>query len=198
MNFLAHAYLSFNQPEILIGNIISDFVKGKAKFNYPVNIQKGITLHRAIDDFTDNHPATKAAKEFFRPVYRLYSGAFIDVVYDHFLASDENEFKNEAALKSFSHQVYNTLDDYYVLLPQRFQNVLPHMKEHDWLFNYRTKSGTYKSFGGLVHRAAYITESASAILIFEENYIQLKKYYNSFFPDLKKFSLHFLTNQPLI
>jgi acyl carrier protein phosphodiesterase len=27
-----------------------------------------------IDTFTDEHPATKEAKEFFRPHYRLYSG----------------------------------------------------------------------------------------------------------------------------
>ena len=31
MNYLAHAYLSFNDPEILVGNMISDFVKGKKK-----------------------------------------------------------------------------------------------------------------------------------------------------------------------
>jgi hypothetical protein len=29
MNYLAHAYLSFNEPDILVGNLISDFVKGK-------------------------------------------------------------------------------------------------------------------------------------------------------------------------
>lgn len=29
MNYLAHAYLSFDEPEILVGNMISDFVKGK-------------------------------------------------------------------------------------------------------------------------------------------------------------------------
>ena len=84
MNYLAHAYLSFNDPEILVGNMISDFVKGKKKFDYPIRIQSGITLHRMIDTFTDEHPATKEAKEFFRAYYRLYSGAFIDVVYDHF------------------------------------------------------------------------------------------------------------------
>ena len=90
MNYLAHAYLSFDDPEVLAGNMISDFVKGKKKFDYPFRIQQGIMLHRLIDDFTDNHPATKEAKEFFRPDYRLYSGAFVDVVYDHFLAIDEN------------------------------------------------------------------------------------------------------------
>src|SRR4029077_7560850 len=76
MNYLAHAYLSFNQSEILVGNMISDFVKGKRKFDYPSGIQKGIDLHRAIDQFTDQHSATKEAKEFFRPDYRLYAGAF--------------------------------------------------------------------------------------------------------------------------
>jgi len=29
MNYLAHAYLSFDHEEILVGNLISDFVKGK-------------------------------------------------------------------------------------------------------------------------------------------------------------------------
>ena len=31
MNYLAHAYLSFGDPDILAGNMISDFVKGKKK-----------------------------------------------------------------------------------------------------------------------------------------------------------------------
>ncbi len=79
MNYLAHAYLSFNDPEILVGNMISDFVKGKKKFDYPTGIQAGIMLHRIIDTFTDNHPCTGKAKSFSAPL-RLYSGAFIDVV----------------------------------------------------------------------------------------------------------------------
>jgi acyl carrier protein phosphodiesterase len=29
MNYLAHAVLSFQQPDILTGNMISDFVKGR-------------------------------------------------------------------------------------------------------------------------------------------------------------------------
>jgi acyl carrier protein phosphodiesterase len=40
MNYLAHAYLSFNEPGILTGNMISDFVKGKRKYDYSEIIQK--------------------------------------------------------------------------------------------------------------------------------------------------------------
>ena len=53
MNYLAHAYLSFGDPDILAGNMISDFVKGKKKYEYPDRIQMGITLHRKIDEYTD-------------------------------------------------------------------------------------------------------------------------------------------------
>ena len=97
MNYLAHAYLSFSIPEIAVGNLISDFVKGKKKLEYPETIQKGISLHRAIDAFTDAHEITRQAKVFFRPDYGLYSGALTDVVYDHFLANDPLEFPGEGA-----------------------------------------------------------------------------------------------------
>ena len=193
MNYLAHAYLSFNRPEILVGNMISDFVKGKTKFNYPSGIQNGITLHRAIDEFTDAHPATKNAAAFFRPAYRLYSGAFVDVVYDHFLALDTNEFKHKDDLQNFSVKVYHTLDENFSLLPVRFQNSFPHMKQHNWLFNYQYRVGIEKSFGGLVYRAAYMNESATAFEVFNKNYDELKDCYKIFFPSLKKFAAHYLS-----
>ena len=41
MNYLAHAFLSFNQPDILAGNILSDFIKGKKKFDYSPGVQRG-------------------------------------------------------------------------------------------------------------------------------------------------------------
>src|SRR6185503_16682489 len=113
MNYLAHAYLSFNKPGILVGNMISDFVKGKKKFDYPEAIRQGITLHREIDRFTDTHAATKEAKEIFRHVYGLYAGPIMDVVYDHFLALDKNEFSDES-LEAFTISVYKTLDEYTV------------------------------------------------------------------------------------
>src|SRR5215471_10788786 len=96
MNYLAHAYLSFQQPAILVGNMISDFVKGKKKFDFDDEIQKGIHLHRLIDEFTDEHAVTKEAKQVFKPYVGLYAGAFIDVAYDHFLANDENEFSKDS------------------------------------------------------------------------------------------------------
>ena len=143
MNFLAHAYLSFNHPGILVGNMISDFVKGKKRFDFSEGIQKGIMLHRAIDVFTDEHSVTKKAREFFKPAVGLYAGAFVDVVYDHFLACDENEFTSDALLK-FSLSVYDVLSEYQTIFPAKFTGMFPHMKMHNWLypvlFAFRQKS----------------------------------------------------------
>ena len=189
MNYLAHAYLSFGHPEILVGNLISDFVKGKMKFDYSEGIQKGIVLHRQIDTFTDEHEATKLAKHVFRPYYRLYSGAFVDVVYDHFLANDEKEFTEESLLV-FSESIYKTIDPFIDELPLRFSRMFPYMKMQNWLFNYRTRWGTEKSFGGLVRRAAYLEESDTAAAVFNENYQHLRQCYDRFFPDVKLFARH--------
>ena len=190
MNYLAHAYLSFHQPEILVGNMISDFVKGKKQFDHSAMVQKGIRLHRAIDTFTDAHPVTAELKFFFRPQYRLYSGAFADVVYDHFLANDTNAFATENILKEFAATTYRLLEDNFMNLPPPFQKMLPYMKTYDWLYNYRYTAGIEKSFGGVVRRSAYLTESEIAFDIFTRNYAAMQSCYARFFPELKIFTTH--------
>jgi acyl carrier protein phosphodiesterase len=193
MNYLAHAYLSFNEPEILTGNMISDFVKGKKKFEFSLAIQQGIALHRAIDQFTDFHPATQEAKSYFKKDYRLYSGAFVDVVYDHFLANDKNEFSNEKELDSFCQSTYINLQKNEAGLPEKFLQILPYMKEQNWLFHYNRREGIEKSFGGLARRAVYLSESAIAFSIFNKHYHELENCYQLFFPELKNFSAQYLT-----
>lgn len=198
MNLLAHAFLSFNEPGVLVGNMISDFVKGRKKFDYPAAIQKGISLHRSIDQFTDFHPATIMAKQYFRPVYRLYSGAFIDIVYDHFLATDNSQFKSDQALQEFAQNTYVQLSAFNDIFPRNFKLLLPFMSLHNWLYNYQFRSGIRKSFEGMVRRAKYLEESDIAFSIFEKNYDELEACYLDFFPSLKEFAfkeLQLLNNQ---
>ena len=132
--------------------MISDYVKGKKKIDYPPDIQKGIMLHRAIDTFTDFHEATKEAKKIFRPQYRLYSGAFVDVVYDHFLATDEKYFTDESLFR-FSQQVYDSIDNNLQWLVEKFAIMYPYMKEQNWLSNYRTHWAIEKGMTGVARRA---------------------------------------------
>jgi len=192
MNYLAHAVLSFNRPEILAGNMTSDFIKGRKKFDFSTGIQKGISLHRAIDEFTDIHAVTAEAKQYFRPAYRLYSGAFIDIVYDHFLANDKSIFPHAGSLELFTQETYQHLELFKDQLPAGFRSMLPYMIKHDWLYNYQFNVGIRRSFAGLVHRAAYLRESETAYVLFEQNYAVLQDCYTNFFPLLKQFAWQYL------
>jgi acyl carrier protein phosphodiesterase len=49
VNFLAHLYLSADDPKIMVGNFIGDFVKGRQSMErFEARIVKGIELHRGI------------------------------------------------------------------------------------------------------------------------------------------------------
>jgi acyl carrier protein phosphodiesterase len=187
MNFLAHAYLSFDDINILTGNMISDFVKGKKQYDYPLAIQKGIQLHRAIDSFTDNHPASKEAKHFFKPAVGLYAAAFVDVVYDHFLALDELELTADE-WEIFVSTTYKRLQINQSFFPEKFSGMFPYMQSQNWLYNYKFTWGVEKSFGGVVRRAKYLKDSTAAFAAFLDNYTALGHLYKVFFPDLKKFA----------
>ncbi|HCY90229.1 MAG TPA: DUF479 domain-containing protein [Chitinophagaceae bacterium] len=188
MNFLAHAYLSFQQPSLLVGNMISDFVKGKRQYEYPDAIQKGIRLHRAIDRFTDEHVSTASVKKYFREQYRLYSGAFADVVFDFFLANDTGRFSNDAHLLQFSEETYRQLNEQREFLPPVFDRMVTHMQKENWLYHYQYDWGIQRSFSGIVHRAAYLTESDEAFRIFLLHKDIFQQHYNDFFPELESFA----------
>jgi len=188
VNYLAHVYLSFEEPEVLTGNMISDFVKGKKKFGYPPRILAGIDFHRAIDTFTDAHAVTKETGKLFKPAYGAYNLAFMDIVYDHFLAM-ELTARGKGFFEKLVAATYEKLGRYESVFPPVFKNMFPYMKQQNWLYNYRFSSGIQKSFAGLVHRASYISESDTAFMIFKENYDAFKEAYDNFFPDILEFSL---------
>jgi len=192
MNFLAHAYLSFKEPDIVIGNLISDFVKGKQQYNYPISIQKGIKLHRAIDNFTDTHECTKIAKNYLKPAVGLYSGAFMDVVYDHFLALDSNHFILPSSLEDFAQYIYSVLNTNADLLPNNFKVILPSMQERNWLYNYQFLSGVDNSFKSIARRATYLSSSEACFNLFKSNYHPLHLLYKQLFPQLRDFSNEYL------
>ncbi len=194
MNYLAHVYLSFGIPEITVGNLISDFVKGKKKFDYPARIQQGITLHRAIDDFTDRHVVTQRAKLVFKEAYGLYAGPITDVVHDHFLANDTLIFAGSSQLEAFAQKTYAQVGDWQTVLPERFGRMFHYMRTQNWLYNYRLKEGLYNSLAGLARRAAYMGDADRACRLFDANYAELQQCYADFFPSLKDFALRTLEN----
>lgn len=188
MNYLAHAVLSFQHPEILTGNMICDFVKGSQQYQYSLGIQQGIRLHRAIDTFTDQHPAIREAKLLLKPAAGGYSGPFIDIAFDHFLSLDSAEIPTEG-WENFSKSVYKQLEAQSSLLPETFKKILPYMIQHNWLTNYQYTHAIEKSFHGIARRAKYLDDASAAFQMFKKEYDTLQTIYSNFFPELKTYAI---------
>lgn len=187
MNFLAHAYLSFHEPDILAGNMMADFVRGKQMLSFSPAVQEGIRLHRAIDTFTDCHPETRRASGYLRKACGRYSGVFLDVIYDHFLATDPRYFTPDT-LKSFSEQTYQTLTRFEAVFPPRFKQVFHYMQTQDWLTGYRETEKVGFAFSGIYRRASYLSESDQALRALHEHYEALRGCSRAFVPEVIGFA----------
>lgn len=166
--------------------MVADFVKNREVKNLPEFIQKGIKLHRQIDSFTDAHPTIHEAKKIFSPQVRLYSGAFVDVSFDYFLANDFS-LKNKDEWKIHAQKVYEILERNSEFLPENFRGVLQRMKKEDWLYNYRNDWGIEFSFRNVVGKAKYLENQIDVFPIFLENKDFLKQQYQKFFPEIRAF-----------
>lgn len=188
MNYLGHAVLSFEDDEILVGNMMGDFVKGKAALaRYPESVRSGLLLHRKIDSFTDTHLRMSDAKEIFRPHYGLYSGAVVDTLMDHFVANDTRFFWNEQQLSVFATNVYRRLEAQQRHFPERFEPYFQSMVKHNWLLGYRHEAGLKQSLNGLMRRAGRIAEVDTAYTLFYEKFDVLRSLYDVFMVDIIKY-----------
>ena len=187
MNFLAHIYLSGEDPEIKIGNFIADAVKGKKFLNYPQRIQQGITLHRKIDSYTDTHSTVRKSISRLFPIYSHYSSVIVDILYDHFLAANWTEFSN-IPLADYTTDFYKLLHDYHELLPKQVQNFLPYMIRDNWLLNYASIQGIGNTLARMNQRTKNKSKMNFAIIELEQYYSDFDKEFRSFFEELILFT----------
>jgi len=187
MNFLAHAHLSGSNDEILFGNFIADSVKGRQMENYPSSVIDGIRLHRAIDQFTDNHPVVRNSIELIKPAMGRYSGVGVDIFYDHFLAANWNRYA-DIVLTDFSLHVYKILAIRFFQLPSRTKRILPFMIAQNWLVSYASIPDLHRVFHGMDRRTHYLAGMSRAVAALVENYARIGSDFESFYPDLQQFT----------
>ncbi|GAB4339381.1 MAG: acyl carrier protein phosphodiesterase [Flammeovirgaceae bacterium] len=191
MNFLAHIYLSGDDDEIMIGNFIGDFVKGRKFEEYAPKISLGIQLHRAIDTFTDAHEIVKKSKARIRPFYGKYAGVTIDMFYDYFLATKWSQY-HSLPLDKFSQKVYQTLQNQKTVLPLEVQQFLPYMIHQDWLGRYTSFQGLQQSLKGIDRRTNFKAGISDAIVYLKKFFRDFEKDYEFFFPEIQFFTKNFI------
>jgi acyl carrier protein phosphodiesterase len=186
MNFLAHLYLSGDDKEVMVGNFMADFVKGKHRpSRYPPAIAFGIELHRSIDAFTDRHPVVRASKKRLWEKYRHYAGVIVDMYYDHFLSSNWNKFHPEP-LALYSVRTYQVLEEYEPILPERLRTMLPYMVRGNWLLGYGTVDGIGQALSGMSRRTPFDSKMDEATRELRDSYEAFESEFLTFFPELRE------------
>ncbi len=188
MNFLAHVYLSGDDTQLMIGNFIADFVKGRNLGDrYSAEIVQGIELHRAIDKFTDQHEVVQSSKDRLRPKYRHYSGVIVDMYYDHFLAKNWEAF-HKMPLADFALRFYSVITAHESILPEDVQRMMPYMIRGNWFLNYAYKEGIHRALSGMSRRTPFDSKMDEAVTDLSKHYELFENEFNEFFPILSDFS----------
>ena len=180
MNFLAHIYLSGENELLKIGNFMADSIRGNQYLTYPNEIQKGVLLHRHIDSFTDFHPIYRKSKHRLHKKYGHYSGVIMDILYDHFLAKNWNNY-SDVKLEDYTADFYKLLEANKNILTDKIIAMMPYMISDNWLLSYATVPGISKILNQMNIRTRGISKMNLAIYELEEYYYEFEEEFTSFF-----------------
>lgn len=186
MNYLAHSYLSFQQPDLIIGNFIADSIQGNRFEGLTEGIIKGITLHRKIDTYTDAHPVFLTSKHRFSKDFDKYSGVLMDIIYDHYLAKNFEQY-SPLSLQEHADGIYDILKKNHDFLPEHAKRFYGYMTERNILFHYSSIEGIQTVLTHLSSRIRNRFELQLAIPILEFNYKEIEEEFTIFFDDLQAF-----------
>ncbi len=154
MNFLGHIYFSNNDKKLMLNNLFGDFVKGKDLSLYPDEVQKGILLHRKIDDFIDHHPKVlELTHKLFDDLPKV-SAVAIDLFFDHLLAKNWSRF-HKTEFNVFLNEFYESIITDKKYYSEEFKFVISKLIELNWISYYPTLNGLEKACQGVSKRLSF-------------------------------------------
>ena len=186
MNFLAHTYLSGCNEELIVGNFMGDYVKGRNYLGFPEQVKKGILVHRDIDSFTDMHPITRRNKQRIAAKYHKYAGIIVDIFYDHFLASLWDRYSN-LPLDDFVSRTYDLLKRNYQVLPSAIKKWFPTFLENNWMMAYRSLEGIELVLERMSANTSLPNHAGYAVGVLSDQYTVFQKDFIDFFPMIIQF-----------
>jgi len=134
MNFLAHSLFGFDDSALIAGQFCGDFVRGRDLSRFPAGIEQGIRLHRHLDVFTDHYPALQDYRHQMHGVPRRFSGIIVDVLFDHYLARNWEQF-SERTLEEHAVMVQEALREHEANFPTSLKRFMAALEKHEILQN---------------------------------------------------------------
>lgn len=152
MNFLAHALLAGDDPALVVGGVVGDWIKGPLPAGLPPDLARGVALHRAIDSHAETHPAFRRSRARVSLARRRYAGVLVDIFYDHLLAADW-EALHPRPFAEYRQAVYLAVAARHADLPEATHFALQLMAAEDWFEGYTRIEGVVDVLQRMARRA---------------------------------------------
>lgn len=153
----------------------------------PPDVIAGIRLHRAIDSYTDQHPAVVAARNLLPPPYRRYAGIALDMWFDHALARDFGRWSAQP-LPEFSAGVRALLHEHDARLPPAMQRFAGYMVAHDLPAGYAQADILGLALRGIGQRLSRANPLDSVLPVLVALDEPLHAQFEVFFPQVREFA----------
>lgn len=198
MNYLVHFLMTDGDDELRLGDLLGDVVKGRVdRFEHAgvsPRMRTGIRLHRAIDAFSDRHPAVLRSKRILAPDYGRLSGVIVDVFYDHVLARRWTEH-HARPLPDYSQEIYGALQGNLHRLPARVHPLIEAMGRGDWLGAYASVHGVDRALRGMAARYPVAASIGTAARVLSRDFDRFDADFAEFLPDLRARCQEFLARE---
>ncbi len=186
MNYFAHLVLSQPTLESTVGNLLGDFAKGVKRDALRQSINAGLDNHRAVDRFTDTHPAIQALKKTFSPKRRRFAGIALDVYFDHLLMKHWQSFDSQP-LETVISGFYQRMIDGRALMPNKhMRSTTQRMVEHDWFGSYLELDSIAHALDRIAGRFQHENNFDNAIEDILANEGNIEAVFLEFFPQLQR------------
>lgn len=168
---------------------MADGIHGKNFDSFPLDIQKGIALHRAIDTFTDAHPVFRQSTKRLHSNYHHYSGVIVDIFYDHFLAKNWSSYSEEK-LADFTARFHQSLKDNFDVLTDKTQKMMPYLIAQNWILSYQTIDGIEIILEKMDNRMKRNSNMRFSVTELKTYYSEFESEFTTFFEEVMAFSNH--------
>lgn len=185
MNFLAHLWLANGDDGLRLGAMLGDFVRGGMEDSrLPVPVQRGIQMHRFIDQYMDGLPEMAELRQCFDAPFRRYAGIIIDVAFDHELAKRWNEY-SAVSLQQFDKDVRSLLTEYDEILPEELKGFMRYAERRGLFATYLDKDEILFSLTGLGRRLSRANPLHRVDEIWDEHEEDFARGFDQVFPQVQ-------------
>jgi acyl carrier protein phosphodiesterase len=121
-------------------NLFGDYVKGSDLSRFPEKVQKGLRLHREIDNYVDHHPIVVELLHELYPSLPKISGVAVDLYFDHLLAKFWSDY-HPTPLEDYLAEFYQTIPKEQEFFSEDFNFLLSKMIPGKWINQYHDFKG---------------------------------------------------------